>query len=117
MPAGSLQQWVFTFTTTAPGGATPYPITGATWEYVARPNPTDLTVPPMIDITTASTAEGQIIVTSTSSLSQIQLNILPAATVSLTPATYFHTLWMNPGTSSAFAWVTGELILQGNPQP
>lgn len=116
MPAGSLQQWLFTFTTTAPGGTTPYPITGATWQYVARPSAADLTSPPLIDITTVPSAGGEIVVTSTASLSQVQLNILPAATASL-DGTYFHTLWMNPGTSSAFSWVTGLLIAEANPQP
>jgi hypothetical protein len=119
MAAGSLQQYNFTFTEVSPatGQLIPYPISGATWEYVARTSPTDLTSPPLIDITTASTSAGQIVVTSTAAVSQAQLTILPAATVSLAPGTYAHTLWMNPGSSSAFTWVTGQLIIAGNPQP
>jgi hypothetical protein len=117
MPAGSLQQWNFTFTTTAPGGNTPYPITGSTWEYVARPTATDMTSPPMIEITTSVTTAGVITVTDSAALSQVQLDIYPAATAALTPGTYFHALWANAGGTSALAWVTGLLIVEGNPQP
>lgn len=118
MAAGSLQQWLFEFTTTAPGGATPYPIGGATgWEYVARPSATDVTVPPMIDITTTPSTAGVLTVTSSSSASSVLLNMYPAATASLTPGTYYHALWESPGGSTAFCWATGLLIVEGNPQP
>jgi hypothetical protein len=116
MPAGSLQQWLFTFTTTAPGGATPYDITGATWEYVARTSATD-TGAPVFSITTTPNLSGALVVTASPTLSQVLLDIYPAATAALTPGIFFHSLWMNPGTNSAFSWVTGELIVQGNPQP
>jgi hypothetical protein len=117
MPAGSLQQWTFEMTTTAPGGNTPYPISGSTWEYVARTTATDLTVPPLIEITTTVSSAGILTVTATSALSSVLLNMYPAATASLTPATYWHALYANPGSSSAFAWMTGLLIVEGSPQP
>jgi len=119
MPAGSLQEWAFTFTIAAPfyGPSTPYPITGATWEYVVRANATDVGTP-LIDITTTPTSAGLITVTSTGSLSQVLLAIYPPATATLTPGSFYHALWMWPGNStSAFTWVTGQLVVQGNPQP
>jgi hypothetical protein len=116
MPIGSLQEWLFTFT--VPSTGAPFPITGATWEYVARPTATDLTVPPLIDITVTAGSQGQLVVTSTASVSSVQLNMAPAATLSLTPGTYAQSLWMNPGNTSAqYTWLTGNLILVGNPQP
>ncbi len=117
MPAGSLQQWLFTMTTTAPGGTTPYPLAGVTgWEYVVRAAATD-TGPPLFGVTTTPSTAGALVVTATSTLSQVLLDIYPAATAALTPGTYAHGLWMNPGTSSAFSWITGALIIQGTPQP
>jgi hypothetical protein len=117
MPAGSLQQWLFGMTTTAPGGTTPYPISGSTWEYVCRTSATDLTVPPLIEITTTVSAAGILQVTSTSTTSSVLLEMYPAATAAVTPGTYFHALYQNPGTNTAFAWMTGPLIVEGNPQP
>ena len=85
MDAGAEQQWLFTFTTGAPGGTTPWPISGATWEYVARTSATDLTVPPLIKITTTPSSAGLLTVTSSDTMSSVQLDMYPAATVSLTP--------------------------------
>jgi hypothetical protein len=118
MPLGSLQQWTFTFTTinAVTGQSQPYPISGATWEYSARLNATD-TGTPLIELTTNATSQGVLVVTSTAALSQVQLNIYPAATQGLAPATYSHTLWMDPGTSSGFAWWQGPLIIQATSQP
>jgi hypothetical protein len=116
MPAGSLTEWTFTFTTTAPGGTTPYPIPGSTWEYVVRSTATD-TGSPLIDITTTPNSQGSLTVTSTATLSQVLLALAPAATVNLAPGTYYQTLWMDPGTSTAFTWLTGNLFIDGNPQP
>jgi hypothetical protein len=112
MPAGSVQQWQFAFTTAT--GA-PYNITGATWEYVARTSPVDLTVPPLIDITTGTTTPG--VITVNVALAQVTLTISPAATVSIPPGSYSQALWMNPGTTGAFCWVSGQLLIQGTPQP
>ena len=118
MPLGSLQQWTFQFTTVnqVTGQSQPYPITGATWEYAARLNATD-TGAPLIQLTPAPTTQGTLIVTATAALSQVQLDIYPAATQSLPAQTYSHALWMNPSTDSAFCWWEGPLIVQATSQP
>ena len=117
MPAGSAQEWAFTLSSAPTGGYTPpWPVPGGTtWEYVVRPTPTDDTTP-LIEVTTTSSSAGVITVTSTSLLSQVLLTVTASATASL-DGTYYHTLWMNPSTSGAYAWVTGVLIVAGNPQP
>lgn len=120
MPIGSLQQWTFTFTTVNPvtGQSGPYPITGATWEYVARVNATDSGTAP-ISFGTAATSQGVLVVTpgSGSTASTVQLNIYPAATQSVAPATWSHSLWMNANSGSALSWWSGLLILQATSQP
>jgi hypothetical protein len=117
MPAGSVQNWTFVLTTTAPGGVTPWPITGATWEYVARTAATDLTIPPLIELTTTAGSQGVLTVTNTSATSSVAMDMYPAATATVTPGTYYHALWMNPSTAEAFCWFTGNLLIEGNPQP
>jgi hypothetical protein len=117
MDAGAEQQWLFTFTTGAPGGTTPWPISGATWEYVARTSATDLTVPPLIKINTSAGSAGLLTVTSTATTSSVQLAMYPAATVSLTPGTFYQALWMWPGTTSAVTIFNGLLLINGAPQP
>lgn len=114
MPAGSLQEWLFTFT--IPSTGAPYPISGATWEYVARVTATD-TGAPLIGITTSSGAQGQLVVTQTATVSSVQINFTRDATATLAPQEYAHALWMNPGTEDQFTWFTGSLIVTGNPQP
>ena len=116
MPAGSLQQWNVTLTEALPASTLPWPVTGDTWEYVARPSATDLSAP-LISITTTPGSQGLLTVTATSSVSQVLIALYPAATASLAPGTYFHALWANPSTASAFAWFTGLLLIDGNPQP
>lgn len=122
MPSGSAQSWTFTFTTTAPGGFTPYPLTGSTWEYVARVSQTDTTSPPAIKITTTPSSQGLITVTSTATLAQVLLQIYPAATAigTLTPGTLWHALWMNPGTTTEtaiFGGLQSLLLVEGTPEP
>lgn len=118
MGAGSLQQWQFTMTTTAPPGNAPFPISGATWEYIVRTTTTDTTPGGVIDITTSANSQGVLVVTSSSSQSSVLLDLYPAATATLTPATYFHALWESPGTpGQAYCWFTGSLIIEGNAQP
>ncbi len=112
MPEGSLQEWTFTLTSLTD----PYPISGASWEYVARPSPADKTVPPLIDITTTSDAAGLITVVATEDLSQVFLTICPAATAALS-GSYSHALWMNPGTETALAVDEGSLLVVASPQP
>jgi len=114
MPAGSAQQWAFTLTTQTPAGYFPYPITGATWEYVARVSPTDTSVP-LLYVTTTITAAGEITTTTSAILSQVTLSISATATGALTPGTYYHCMWMNPGTPSALAVFDGNLIIAGAP--
>lgn len=115
MPAGTLTEWLFTLT--LPGSGLPYPISTFTWQYVARLTATDLTIPPLIDVGTTVGSQGQLVVTSTATVSSVQINLAPAATENLTPGEYFHTLWSNPGTVSQFTWFTGTLLIVGNPQP
>lgn len=117
MDAGSEQQWLFTFTTGAPGGTTPWPISGATWEYVARTSATDLTVPPLIKITASPSSAGLLTVTASDTVSSVQLDMYPAATVSLAPGQFWHAMWINPGTTTAQTIFNGLLLVTGAPQP
>jgi hypothetical protein len=118
MPAGSLQQWLFQFTTVnqITGQSAPYPIAGATWEYVVRVNATDGGTAP-VSFGTTATSQGVLVVTATPALSAVQLNLYPAATQGLTPQTYNQALWMNPGSGSALSWACGPLILSATSQP
>jgi hypothetical protein len=118
MPLGSLQQWLFQFTTVnqVTGQSAPYPISGATWEYVVRVNATDGGTAP-VSFGTTATSQGVLVVTATPVLSAVQLNLYPAATQGLTPATYAQALWMNPASGSALSWACGPLILQATSQP
>ena len=118
MPLGSLQQWLFTLTTVnaITGQSAPYPIAGAAWEYVVRATPASGGTA-LISFGTAATSQGVIAVTATSSLSQVQINMYPAATQGLAPSTYSHSLWMNANSGSAFSWWSGPLIIEGAPQP
>lgn len=116
MPAGSLQQWNVTFTQNVTSGPViPYPISGATWEYVVRTSPSDMGTP-LIDLTTSPTSSGILTVTATSSLSQVQVGIYPAATEAL-EGQYWAALWMNPGTNAALCWASGPLLVQPTSQP
>jgi hypothetical protein len=117
MLAGSYQAWSFTFTLPMPASSPPYPITGATWEYVARTSQTDTSEPPLIEIGTSYTPQGLITITDSATVSSALLTIYPAATAALAPGAYAHSLWMNPSTSTAFPWFSGPLLIAGNPQP
>ena len=113
MAAGSLQQWTLTLTSDDDGIVIPYPVAGATWEYVASAT---VTGPQLFTVTPAGSASGVITVTATDTLSQVLLEIYPAATVALS-GTYAHALWMNPGTTSALAVAEGPLQVAEIPQP
>lgn len=119
IPAGSLVQYTFTFSTVDPstGQTTPYTITGATWEYVVRTSATDTTPGGVFNLTTTPSVNGSLQITSSSTLSQALLTINPGATATLAPNTYYHALWMNPGSATAYTWVTGSFVVVGNPQP
>ena len=116
MGAGSLQELACNFVVNSPATTAPWPITGATWEYVCRNTATD-TGSPVFSITTTANASGVITITNTASVSQALLSIYPAATATLAPGTYFHSLWMDPSTVNAYAWFSGSLIVFGTPQP
>ena len=113
MAAGSLQQWTLTLTSVQDGIVLPYPVDGADWEYVASAS---VTGPQLFTVTPAGSASGIITVTATGSLSQVFLEIYPAATAALS-GTYVHALWMNPGTTSALAVAEGPLQVATIPQP
>jgi hypothetical protein len=114
MPAGTAQLWNFIFTTVSDGD--PYPISGATWEYVVRASPGS-GGSPLIEVTTIAGPGGVLTVTATTALSQVQMDLYPSATVSLAPGSYYHALWMNPGTSAAYSWFTGLLQIEAASQP
>ena len=116
LPAGSLQEINCTFVSNTSRTQSPWPITGATWEYVVRLTPTS-GGSPLFSLTPTPNSQGVITITNTASTSAALISIFPAATASLGPATYYHTLWMNPGTPNAYAWFTGNFIVTGNPQP
>ena len=119
MPAGSLQEIAFGFVVAQPGGTVPWPITGATWEYVVRTSASD-TGSPLITVTTSASADGVLTVTSDAATSQVLLSLYPAATATLAAGAYSHALWMNPGTPNAYAWFGGDgsqLMIDANPQP
>jgi hypothetical protein len=109
---GAAGQYAFTFTT--PAGA-PYPIDGATWEYVVRDQ--SLAGTPLLTLTTTPGTAGALSVTATGELSQVTLTLNPAATSGLATGTYSHALWMNPGTAGAYLWLTGSLQVNPVPQP
>ena len=116
MPAGSAQAWTFTLTTQTDAGYFPYPVGAATWEYVARISPTDTSIP-LFSVTTALTANGEITAVTSAVLSQVMLAISATATAAITPGTYYHCLWMNPGTAAALAVFDGNLLIAGAPIP
>lgn len=118
MPLGSLQQWQFAFTTVdaSTGQSQPYPITGYTWEYTIRQDASS-TGAALVTLTTAAGSDGVLTVTSTASLSQVELDLYPAATSGLPAGVYAHALWSNPGTSSQFCWWNGPLIVTAASQP
>ena len=118
MPLGSLQQWLFQFTTVnaITGQSVPYPIAGANWEYVVRATPASGGTA-LISFGTAATSQGVLVVTASADVSSVQLNLFPAATQNLAADTYAAALWSNPGSGSAVSWASGPLILSATPQP
>jgi hypothetical protein len=109
---GSAAQYAFTLTTLS--GA-PYPVDDTTWEYVVRP--VSGLGDPLMTITTTPTADGSLTVTSTDVLTQVTLALTPVATSGMAAGPYSHALWMDPGTDSAYCWLTGALQVNLIPQP
>jgi hypothetical protein len=80
-------------------------ITGLAWEFVIRPNTTDIAQPPLIKVTTTVTAQGQITVDTAART--VQVILTPAATTLLGKGARPYALWSNPGTSTATTWCEG----------
>jgi len=103
-------QWNTTWTLTN-ADLTPMNITGKIFEFVIRASPQDLTAPAPVTVTSsASTAQGTIVVNTTAATVQIILN--PVATSLLVQVTsWVHALWMDPGLSTATAMVEGAFVV------
>lgn len=80
-------------------------LTGLTWEFVIRPNVTDVAQPPLVKVTTTVGAQGQITVDLTAKTVQVVLT--PAATTLLGKGARPYALWSNPGTTTATTWCEG----------
>lgn len=89
---------------------TPYPVGGATWEYVVRSSPTDASLTPLIKITPSANSQG-VVTVATSPNTVVSVTLNPAATAGLAPGVYAHALVMNPGTSSAMPWIIGSFTV------
>ena len=113
MGYGSLVEYLFTFS--YPSTGTLFDISGMTWEFVVRDTGTS-GGSPLISVTTSGSDAG--VLTVTTPASTVQLSLYPAATADMAPGQYAMALWMNPGiTATAYTWLSGALILNGNPQP
>lgn len=112
IPAGA--QSGASFQIENPDGS-PYPISGATWEFVVRSAAAGGSAL-VFSVTTTPNASGLLTVT-TSPTSTVALTLYPAATAALAPGSYSMALWMNPGTTSALLWVTGTLGVTAVAQP
>lgn len=100
--AGS--QWAQAFQLVNDDG-TPVNVTGWTWEFVIRPNVNDAASPAQVQVTTTVNAQGYITVDTVTATVMVVLN--PAATTLLGKSAKPYTLWSNPGTTTALAWVDG----------
>jgi hypothetical protein len=110
-PAGSVAEYAVTM---ALQNGNPYPVNGASWEYVVRASDSSLGEP-LLTVTTTASASGVISV-SQSPATVITLTLYPAATSGLC-GTYRHALWMNNGTDGAMAWFFGSLVATPAPLP
>lgn len=105
--AGSV--WTTTYTLTQTPGGAPIDLTGLTFELAIRPTVADHTTPALVQVSSsASNAQGSITLTPTSGI--VAVSLTPAATTTLGDGIYPYTLWSNPGTSTAVAWVLGSFI-------
>lgn len=106
-PAGS--QWAQNFQLQNDDG-TPVNVSGWTWEFIIRPNVTDATSPALVQVTTSATAQGYITIDAVTAT--VTVVLAPAATVLLGKGARPYTLWSNPGTTQAVAWVDGTFNTQ-----
>jgi hypothetical protein len=104
-----------TLVITNPDGS-PYDIDGLTWEYVVRPGAVVPVGAVLFSLTTTPNESGLLVVT-TSPTSQVAVTLYPAATAGLSPGTYTHALWSNPGTDTATLWAAGRLLVVAVAQP
>jgi hypothetical protein len=100
--AGS--QWAQTFQLQNDDG-TPIDTTGWTWEFVIRPATNDTTTPALVQVTTTPTAQGYI--ATDPATGAVTVVLAPVATSLLGRGARPYTLWSNPGTPQATAWVEG----------
>ncbi|GAB2696010.1 hypothetical protein [Kitasatospora kifunensis] len=112
LAVGSQSSLQFVFT--QPSGAL-YNITGLSWEFRVRTDPTDTSTAPLIEITQTGNAQG--LITANTSASTVLLTLNPAATQTMAAATYAWALWSNPGTTTATQWVGGSFRLDPVVQP
>lgn len=81
-------------------------ITGMAFEFVIRPNASNVAEPAMVSVnSTASSAQGYITVTVETATLLVVLS--PTATALLGQSVNPYSLWMNPGTSSQTDLVQG----------
>lgn len=91
-------------------------ITGATFEFVIRPNSSDTASPALVAVSSAaSTVQGYITVTVATATLLVVLS--PTATALLGQSAFPYALWMNPGTASATDLVTGTSFCTLVPLP
>ncbi|MFI2078470.1 hypothetical protein [Streptomyces triculaminicus] len=102
--AVSGSQWAVTFELRDDNGA-PMNISGKAFEFVVRPTAADTTTPPLIKVTTVSSAQGCITVDTTAATVQVVLS--PAATALLGRGARAHALWMDPALPTAENLVEG----------
>lgn len=96
--------------------STLFNITGATFEFVIRPNAANTTSPALVSVnSTASTVQGYITVTVSTATLLVVLS--PTATALLGEGAYPYALWMNPGTASATDLVGGTSFCKLVPLP
>lgn len=91
-------QWAQTF-------GIPVDLTGLAWSFVIRINAADRSEPPLVRVTTASSAQGQITVDTVASTVQVVLT--PAATAPLGKGIWAHALYSDRNTSTETCWVEG----------
>ena len=89
---------------------TPVDLAGLTWEFVIRPTVSDTASPALVQVTTTVNAQGYITVNTVTGTVTVVLN--PAATSLLGKGARPYTLWSQPGTNTAVAWVDGVFNTQ-----
>jgi hypothetical protein len=117
MPWGSKVAWAFNMFQA--GGIVPYTITGHTFEYVVKAQPSD--VSPIFKITSDGGVQtpGSLVLQTTTDESSVILTLYPAATKTLTaPLQAYHALWMDyADTQNARNLMWGSFFLDPSIQP